>query len=70
MLENPTTAVLALSSHLAKDILQLLAPHDIKEVRHHTAEQQAHTTEPICLGDAGWLDHYGHRHHDVDVERL
>lgn len=68
MLENPTTAVLAVSSHLAKDVLQLLAPHTVKEVREHTAEP-AHK-EPICLGDAGWLDHYGHRHHDVDVERL
>ncbi|MDO8606457.1 MAG: hypothetical protein Q7R40_07980 [Phaeospirillum sp.] len=68
MLENPTTAVLAVTSHLAKDILQLVAPHDAKEVRHHSVETVR--KEPICLGDAGWLDHYGHRHGDVDVERL
>jgi len=25
---------------------------------------------PVCLDDAGWCDHYGHRRGDVDVERL
>lgn len=26
--------------------------------------------DPICLRDAGWLDHYGLRPHDVNVERI
>ena len=69
MFENPTVAVLALGSHLAKDVLQVLAPRDVSDVRHHVAEQ-AGKAEPVCLGDPGWCDHYGHRHHDVDVERL
>ncbi len=69
MLENPTTAVLALSSSLAKDVLQLVAPRGVKEVRHDAGEP-THSKDPICLGDVGWGDHYGHRHHDVDVERL
>ena len=69
MLEHPTTAVLALGTHLAKDVLQVLAPRDVKDVRHHALED-TQMAEPVCLGDAGWLDHYGHRHHDVDVERL
>jgi hypothetical protein len=66
MLEIPTTAALAVSTHIAKDVLQVLAPRKVDEVRQHAAEQVG----PICLGDAGWCDHYGHRHHDVDVERL
>ena len=69
MLENPTTAALAVGAHLAKDVLQMLAPRSVDDVRHHVVEQVM-TTGPICLGDAGWCDHYGHRHHDVDVERL
>ncbi|MBI3443983.1 MAG: hypothetical protein HY055_01100 [Magnetospirillum sp.] len=69
MLQNPATAALAVTTHLTKDVLQLLAPHHGDEVRHDVAEQ-VKTTGPICLNDAGWLDHYGHRHHDVDVERL
>jgi len=26
--------------------------------------------DPVCLDDAGLGEHYGHRHGDVDIERL
>jgi hypothetical protein len=66
MLEHPSTAVLVVGSHLAKDILEVIAPPKAKDVRQSAAE----ALRPICLDDAGLCDHYGHRHHDVDVERL
>ena len=69
MLEIPTTAALAVGTHMAKDVLQVLAPRKVDEVRHYDTEQ-VQASGPICLGDVGWCDHYGHRHHDVDVERL
>lgn len=69
MLEHPSMAALVLGSHLAKDILQLVAPSNKQEARHDVPVE-TEKTQPICLGDAGWLDHYGHRHLDVDVERL
>lgn len=69
MLHNPAAAMLALSSHLAKDVLQLVAIGDSSDARRPTVEK-IKPAEPICLSDAGWCDHYGHRHLDVDVERL
>ncbi|OAN55983.1 hypothetical protein A6A04_10510 [Paramagnetospirillum marisnigri] len=69
MIENPTFAVLAASSHLATGLLQVLAPRETRDVRCEAAEK-ARVAQPICLGDVGWCDHYGHRHGDVDVERL
>lgn len=64
MLHTPHSAILELTSHLAKDILQIVAVPEHHEVRH------PEKSEPICLNDVSWTDHYGHRHHDVDVERL
>lgn len=66
MLPNPSMAALVAGSHLAKDLLQLMAPAAKPETRHDAATP----AQPVCLDDAGWLDHYGHRHLDVDVERL
>ncbi|WP_096701526.1 hypothetical protein [Magnetospirillum sp. 15-1] len=68
-MENPNLAVLVVGSHLVKDILEVIAHPKTQDVRHDAAEapRPAH---PICLDDAGLCDHYGHRHHDVDVERL
>jgi hypothetical protein len=56
--------MLGLTSHLARDILLLIASPGHHEVRHPEG------AEPICLDDVSWTEHYGHRHHDVDVERL
>lgn len=69
MLRNPSMAALVAGSHLAKDLVQLMAPAAKPEARHECAEKTS-PAHPICLDDAGWLDHYGHRHLDVDVERL
>ncbi|EME70077.1 hypothetical protein H261_10359 [Paramagnetospirillum caucaseum] len=69
MLENPNVAALVVGSHLAKDILEVIAPSKAPDARHGPAEAP-HPDRPICLDDAGLCDHYGHRHHDVDVERL
>ncbi|HIJ63789.1 MAG TPA: hypothetical protein HPQ04_13940 [Rhodospirillaceae bacterium] len=64
MLHTPHSAMLELASHLTKDVLVIFAAKDHPEVR------QPGKTEPICLNDAGWTEHYGHRHYDVDVERI
>jgi hypothetical protein len=69
MLPNPNMAALVAGTHLANDLLQLMAPSGKKEARGDSPGTPA-STEPVCLGDVGWLDHYGHRHLDVDVERL
>ena len=64
MLHTPHSAMLGLTSHLARDILLLIGDSGHHEVR------QPEGVEPICLNDVSWTEHYGHRHHDVDVERL
>jgi hypothetical protein len=69
MLEHPGIAALAIGNSLAKDVLQLMAPVGRQDGRQD-APVAAAPPHPICLDDVGWLDHYGHRHHDVDVERL
>ncbi|WP_146747677.1 hypothetical protein [Paramagnetospirillum kuznetsovii] len=69
MLENPNAVALAVGTHLANDILQVIAPRPGKEVRQGFVEAVG-PARPICLDDTGWCDHYGHRHLDVDVERL
>ncbi len=69
MMENPSLAALVVGSHLAKDILEVIAHPKTQDVRQGAAEAPR-PARPICLDDAGLCDHYGHRHHDVDVERL
>jgi len=69
MMENPSLAALVVGSHIAKDILEVIAHPKTQDVRHEAAETPR-PARPICLDDAGLCDHYGHRHHDVDVERL
>lgn len=64
MLHTPNSAMIELSSHLTRDVLLFFAAPGHPEVRHPEA------SEPICLNDAGWTEHYGHRHCDVDVERI
>ena len=37
---------------------------------HEYVTRHPEKAAPICLNDAGWTDHYGHRRGDVDVEHL
>ena len=64
MLHTPHSAMFELASHLTKDVLLIIAAPEHPEVRH------PENAGPICLNDASWTEHYGHRHYDVDVERL
>jgi len=64
MRHMPHSAMLEVASHLTKDVLVLFAAPERSEDRH------SEISEPICLNDASLTEHYGHRHYDVDVERI
>ena len=69
MLAHPMAVTVALSGHIINATLQALSSNKADE-DHNRSTAQTHDSSPICLGDAGWCDHYGRRRGDVDVERL